>query len=76
MRKPGLREVVVCPSSYWFAQKMEFEPRDDNSLASGFSVHHKASLNMWRTVLLTITITITTTTTTPASPTLSIQYED
>ena len=72
MRKPGLREVVVCPSSYWSAQKMEFEPRDDNSLASGFSVHHKASLNMWRTVLLTIT----TTTTTPVSPTLSIQYED
>ena len=72
MRKPGLREVVVCPSSYWSAQKMEFEPRDDNSLASGFSVHHKASLNMWRTVLLTIT----TTTTTPVSPTLSIQYKD
>lgn len=72
MRKQGLREVVICPSSYWFAQKMEFEPRDDNSLGSGFSVHHNASLNMWRKVLLTIT----TTTTTPASPTLSIQYED
>ena len=72
MRKPRFREVVICPSSYWFTQKMEFEPRDDNSLASGFFVYHSASQNMWRKVLLTIT----TTTTIPDSPTLSIQYDD
>lgn len=71
MKKPGLREVVICPSSYRFTQKMEFEPRDDNSLASDFFVYHNVSLNMWRKVLLTIT----TTTTMPDSPTLCIQYD-
>ena len=71
MKKLGLREVVICPSSYWFTQKMEFELRDDNSLVSGLFVYHNVSLNMWRKVLLTIT----TTTTMPDSPTLCIQYD-
>lgn len=44
IRKLGLREVVISPSWYWLAKEMEFEPRYDNSLASGFPGYHTASL--------------------------------